>query len=292
MTRRLHRAALALGATLALPLSGQSHEAHPPPDSAVQAFLSTARAATARYGDQRQAVADGYRRLGPDFPGMGEHWVNPRLILGGRVDAAHPQVLAYAAIGGTPTLVGVAYAVPLAAGESPPTFPTPEAWHDHSGTLDAESVLLQHNPAGHGDGAALRLAMLHAWVWLENPGGTFQSENWVLPYLRLGLAAPASAPPAAARALSLASGGASYYSQLLHALARPGGDPGLTQAGAALDRAAARVRAWLAGREGGAPLAPGELDTLAGLWVDLGREIDGALAPAVRERLRPLWSVP
>ena len=79
-------------------------------------FVEEARAATVRYHDRGVAIAEGYRRLGPDFPGMGEHWINPGLVIQGRLDAARPQVLSYSVIDGEIRLTGAAYALPLPPG--------------------------------------------------------------------------------------------------------------------------------------------------------------------------------
>ena len=73
-------------------------------------LVTAMRAGTARYRDLAAAIADGYRQIGPDFPTMGEHWVNAGLLVGGVLDPARPQVLEFASINGRPTLIGVAYA--------------------------------------------------------------------------------------------------------------------------------------------------------------------------------------
>ena len=51
--------------------------------SAAQRFVDLVRVATDRYHDRARAVADGYRLIGRDFPGMGEHWVNVGLLFDG-----------------------------------------------------------------------------------------------------------------------------------------------------------------------------------------------------------------
>ena len=77
-------------------------------------------------------------------------------------------------------LVGVAYAVPLGPGEVPPDAPvSASGWHTHQGTLDDEGLNGRH--AGMDMGRGDRVAVLHAWVWLPNPAGTFEAQNWLLP---------------------------------------------------------------------------------------------------------------
>jgi hypothetical protein len=254
-------------------------------DAAVAAFLAQARAASARYHEQRQAILDGFRRLGPDFPGMGEHWVHPGRTVNGTLDIARPQALSYTSIDGRPVLTGVIYARPLGPGEAPPEFPLPGLpWHDHVGAIDEESVLLHQAMSAEASG--FRLSMLHAWVWTENPDGLFAADNWALPFVRLGLAVPERIPVAAARALSLPVGGDAYHHLLFRAL---------TQAGQARDEAAlaelrrtrARVELWLDARQApGAPPSEAELAMLACWWSEQWREITRGLDPRTADRLR------
>ncbi|MEJ2541335.1 MAG: hypothetical protein P8188_15435 [Gemmatimonadota bacterium] len=197
-----------------------------------EAFLARARAAGARFRDRRVAIREGYRRLGPDFPGMGEHWVHPGRVVSGKVVAEEPPVLSYVAVGGEPVLTGVAWTVPLFPGERPPPNPLGDrVWHDHSGTLDEEALLLdsprthQHASAAHqgpvglpeggsGEGRP-RLSMVHAWLWAPNPDGLLAQNNWTLPYLKAGLRPPEAVDAGVARALSLGGSGAEYYQTLL-----------------------------------------------------------------------------
>lgn len=177
-------------------------------------FLAAAHAATARYRDPRVAIADGYRAIGPDFPGMGEHWVHPGLLVGGQLDAAHPQIL-------------------------------------------------------------------------ENPAGVFATDNWALPYERLGLRAPPSAPIAAARALSLARGGDAYLEILVRALGRP------DSSGAAALRAviiAYRHKVEGLVQQGGArpELGVREVTELARLWDGLCDALTTTAGSGGAARLGPL----
>jgi hypothetical protein len=222
------------------------HHADPAPrataaDDVIE-FVNTAREATARYRDRSAAIADGFRRLGPDFPGMGEHWIHPGRMVDGVIDAARPQALSYAMIDGRPHLLGAIYATPLGPGDAPPDAgPGAGHWHDHTGSIDEESVLLNHTPSAASATSDVRLAMLHAWVWLDNPDGTFAADNWSVPFVRLGLEPPPEPAPAAARALSLAADGVAYYLLLFRALARPTPDEEAV-VGARLGRARVLVR--------------------------------------------------
>jgi hypothetical protein len=59
------------------------------------------------------------------------------------------------------------------------------------------------------DGRSL-LTMVHAWVWLDNPDGTFAQQHRALPYLRAGLPAAwaASGDTASAEGIGLLAPGA------------------------------------------------------------------------------------
>jgi hypothetical protein len=210
-----------------------------------------------------------------EFPAMGEHWVNPDLLLGGRFDAWRPTFLSYVVIAGRATLAGVGYAVPLSPGEGPPEIPgAGRVWHEHNGTVDEESVLSGHGGqhSEHRDGRMphdvprTRLAVLHSWVGVPNPAGVLEAENWALPFVRLGLAVPEQFPTDAARALALAGGGEPYFFALLTAR-RPTGGRGDTGAvRVAVAECRARVEAVLARRPRGVQLTAAELADLAGAW--------------------------
>jgi hypothetical protein len=255
----------------------------------VSAFLARARAAGERYEDRRNAILDGYRRLGPDFPAMGEHWIHPGRMIAGEVDPDRPQALAYAPIDGRPRLMGVIYAMPLRMDEAPPDFPSPGVWHDHSGTIDEESVLLLRHTLG-GDSAAggLRLAMMHVWLRPENPRGPFESENWTLPFHRLGIPPPDPLPVDAARTVSLASGGDAYYRLLLHTVGQPD-EVDAEVAERLIHRSSQRVLGWLSGRANpDAALDDGEVRALEELWGRLWIDVTSHVSPAVAERLQPM----
>ncbi len=254
-------------------------------DSSAEAFVACAQAGTERYRDRAIAVLDGYRRVGSDFPGMGEHWIRMALVFDGTIDARQPEVLIYVFVGGVPRLLGVAFVVPLLAGEQPPAHPIGrEAWHDHSRTLEDETVLPMHHAPDSGEGA--RLAMLHAWIWSPNPAGMFAADNWAIPYIRLGLTPDRSQAGAVAKALSLAAGGRGYVERAIHAAARPS-DNERQRVAVALDRAEALVTAIardLQGPDVDEPAAGKLASAWAGLWL----AIDAALGTEARGRLSAL----
>jgi hypothetical protein len=236
------------------------------PDSAAD-FVAAARAATARYQEPSVALAAGYRPLGPDFPSMGEHWVNAALLVNGVRDVAHPPILEYAILEGRRTLIGITYAVLVTnAMDVPPDFPVPaSAWHFHGGTLEEESFILSHEGLRHEDATGPRIAVLHAWVWLENPAGVFTTDNWALPFARFGLVPPPGAPEASARAAALAGGGDAYVAALARVVGHPdsAGDARVREV-LAREREATGARLVAARRRGS--LTRADVDSLAEAW--------------------------
>ncbi len=194
-----------LAAALLLPgllLAGPAAAQHDGHSAGLDREVEAVRAATARYRDHRAAVADGYRRFGRESALMGEHWYREDLVRR-PLELARPSTLQYATVGGERVLVGVAYTVYQRPGE-----PVPEGfagagdrWHVHDVVRLARTLTrdrpvarwlaerrIRNGRMGAGEGRT-RLTMVHAWVWLDNPGGTFAMQHPVLPYLRAGLPA-------------------------------------------------------------------------------------------------------
>lgn len=268
-------------------------------DSATTDLLIRARAPIEQFHDRKVAIASGYRRLGMDFPSMGEHWVNPGIILAGRFDISRPAMLSYATIVGEPVLIGLVYAVALAPGEEPPVVPGASGmWHEHNGTVDDESMLPEHrsndhaHSSAHGHGhdtmpmsiAPTRLAVLHAWTGIANPAGIFAAENWAIPFARLGLATPIPVSISAARALSLLSGGKEYYVALANA---NGGnsDSGFVAVSTILDQCARTAELIAAGAHAAGVLTPADITRLDGAWAAALSQISREVGPLAAERL-------
>ncbi|MCI0433215.1 MAG: hypothetical protein L0271_06150 [Gemmatimonadetes bacterium] len=249
----------------------------------------TGSAARSRGSVRAAAIAAGYRRLGPEFPAMGEHWVNPGLIVSGVVDPARPPVLCIADLDGVPTLISVAFTLPLAPGEPPPTAPVEGIWHDHTDAVDEESLLLFH-PSTHAQPSAPgpRMAMFHAWTGLDNPDGPFAQNNWLLPFARLGLIADTTVTPAAGKALSVAASEPSYYPALFAAAAPLSHDEDAAVRRAVED-ARARVASWLDRvRAAGQTVTPSDLHQLETVWTRFWAELERRLGPDAMEKLLPL----
>jgi hypothetical protein len=236
-------------------------------------LLADARAGTARYRSVDSAIADGFKRVGVEFPAMGEHWVNLPRVLEDRFDAARPSVLIYISANGTRTLAGVAYTALLDDGEQPPaTAARLSDWHEHNGSIAEESLPL-HHAAGMASGAAAespRLSILHVWAWTPNPAGPFVTDNWTLPLARRGASARALSPEAM-RGLTLAADSASYYEQTIHVAL---GASNVEES--AIDRAVANARrtarAAIARDPSGA-----DGDALAAAWGALWAELERSL---------------
>lgn len=197
-------------------------------DAALDSLAADAARLTARFADRRVAASNGYRRVGPDFPGMGEHWLNSGALLEEVLDPARPTILTYATIAGRPTLLGVAFVVTTQADQANQGVRVvenidvpgwPHAWHEHSGLLGDESGSggkSDNNPIpGVGHRVRTRVWVLHAWTALENPNGPYAPDNWVLPFARAGLVAPAGVDADAGRAGSLIVGGDAYLRAVL-----------------------------------------------------------------------------
>ncbi len=189
----------------------------------VGRFIAEAREGTRRYHSQDAAIVDGFKRVGVEFPAMGEHWVSFERVMEDTLIARRPSVLIYANAGGTPTLAGVAYTALLDRGELPPDFPAArDYWHEHNGSVADESFPIAHHATGKttgGDEQPLRLSVLHAWIWTPNPAGVFVTDNWRIPFLRLGLPAPRVPNRDAVRALGLGMDEEEYYHLMLRTAA-------------------------------------------------------------------------
>ncbi len=160
---------------------------------------------------------------------------------------------------------------------APASLPVPAtAWHFHQGTVDEESFLRSHAGADHVmPGPGPRLAVVHAWIWLDNPDGLLATDNWALAYARLGLGVPANGSRAAARALALAAGdgGRMYLEALIHAVGQPSdSETAAVASGVRRHQAEARARA-------------SETAALEECWRALWIDVRAVVRPEVWQRL-------
>jgi hypothetical protein len=123
--------------------------------------LQQARAATARYRNINNAIADGYSNINVDVPNMGHHFMKASLV-DATFDIRNPEILVYNGLDtGNPELIAVEYAVPL-------TYPKPEGFTGSSDVWNGTS--------------GFPFWLVHAWVWKFNPDGAF---NWTNPSVDL-----------------------------------------------------------------------------------------------------------
>jgi hypothetical protein len=101
----------------------------------VNKQLAAARAATAKYHDVNEAIADGYVPLGTN-PAEGDAFelVNFNLI-DCTLDATQPEALRYVESGGRLRLIAVEYAIPMACTATPPVnfLPGASEWEQEAG---------------------------------------------------------------------------------------------------------------------------------------------------------------
>ncbi len=252
-------------------------------DPAIAALIQRVRGATVHLRDRKAAARAGYRRVGIDFPAMGEHWVNPGLLLRRGLDFDKPSILTYTMIDDRPTLTGVVFTVALDPGESPPPVAGAERpWHEHNESIADESLVRPAVSTPRND--RRRLAVLHLWTEAPNPAGPFATENWALPFARLGFTVPDPLPPGAVRALSLAAGGDSYFTELVHAASGPAA---LRAAQPIVRDARAEVLSLIGDTPQNEPLSAGTLATLESIWARMMDRIAvacGDCAGALAER--------
>ena len=288
-------------ATLAagMPDTGTPHAGMPDASRARLDSLADATAERiARYADRRAAIAAGYRRIGTDFPGMGEHWLHVGSLLAQRLDPDRPTMLAYATIDGRPTLLGAGYVV-TTQGDTAATVPGwPTYWHEHSGLLGDESGVrgvtagvtagVTTGAPGAARGASeTHVWVLHIWTALPNPSGRYEADNWTLPFARAGLVAPSDVDADIGRAFSLSvAGGDEYLRRVLT-------DAGLRGASHvdAIDAAIAAARETAAGiAERARPAGVVSVDDAVALraaWATLARRLRETSGPAVEPILAP-----
>jgi hypothetical protein len=257
-----------------------------PADRARLDSLADATAAsTTRFADRRVAIAEGYRRIGTDFPSMGEHWVLPSALLGRQLDPARPTVLAYATIDGRATLIGTGFIITTRGSASADVPGWPTYWHEHSGALSDESGA--HVGMSDPSPDATHVWVLHIWTALPNPLGRYDSDNWALPFARLGLSPPSDVDHDMGRALSLSvAEGDTYLRRILE-------DAGLrteqnhVRVDAALETARAATAATAARVRLAGVVSPDDGQSLRASWQGLSVALREVLGPAVDPILAP-----
>lgn len=215
---------------LILPAAGvygqhQHHHHSGEPDSApeVVQFLDEIRKITAKYHDIEAAKRDGYVQFGPDMPNMGKHFVYPGKAVSRDFRLNRPPVLTYLPVDGEYLFTGVAYTYPVGPNDQPPELPFEEVtWHFHSGEMEKEAYGIHLKEEMFAENSKImRLGMIHAWIWSDNPDGLFSADHWGLSYKRLGVESPPHPDVDASRALFMLFGGVEYYTRFTELAAAP-----------------------------------------------------------------------
>lgn len=139
-----------------------------PAAAAGQSELAEVRAATAKYHNEKKAIAAGYVPTDECVPGMGYHYVNFKLF-GAPVDPLKPAGLIYAPHGnGQRKLIGVEY------------FVIDEDQQVHTPNAVEPSLFgkaFDGPMPGHGDEGMPVHYDLHAYIWTTNPDGVLATWN-------------------------------------------------------------------------------------------------------------------
>jgi hypothetical protein len=153
----------AADAQLAAGISFSRHASDEQPSAEVNQELAALRTATARFHDIATAEASGWN---VNFPpeclthatmgGMGYHRMNPNLV-DATVDPTEPELLVYEPEkNGSMRLVAVEYIIPFSVLPATSTPPV----------LFGRAM---------GQNEVYQVWALHAWVWKDNPNGTFEN---------------------------------------------------------------------------------------------------------------------
>jgi hypothetical protein len=156
-------------------------------------------------------------------------------------------------------------------------------WHDHSGGVEEELLRIKPDDLGE-DMTQPRVAVVHAWIWAQNPAGLFAADNWTLPFLRQGWDAPAEATVEASKALSLVTGGEAFYIRRLETIGWR--DDGSFRE--VVGRGREAVKDWLAVRSPEAEFTPEDTVTLGAIWDRIWDQLEAVTSPDEVKRLRAI----
>jgi len=273
--------AVLFAATVSAPSGAKPSD---PDRAALDSLADVTARRISRFADRGVAIAAGYRRIGTDFPSMGEHWLHAGSLLAQRIDPDRPTLLAYAVIDGKPTLLGAGFVI-TTRGRGEATAPGwPTYWHEHSGLLADESGA--HVGAPPESDSATRVWVLHVWSALPNPLGRYDSDNWALPFARAGIAPPVSLDADVGRVFSLSvAGGDEYLRRVLSDAGLRSGET--AEIDAAIEEARLAAASVGARAKSGGAITAADADELRAAWDALARRLRTAIGPAIEPFLAP-----
>lgn len=182
---------LALTGASAVLIMGQAVAAfaHPQPEPSAVSFTAPARSATAKYHSLTVAEKGGYSILAdtagitciadPQMGGaMGVHYVKSDLVKDPAIAATEPEALVYAPDRhGHLHLAALEYVVIKAdweAQQQPPSSYVGSRFTPVPPMLFGQHFMLTDAPNRYG---LPPFYSLHAWIWKDNPAGTFEMWN-------------------------------------------------------------------------------------------------------------------
>jgi hypothetical protein len=177
---------LAVAATSAVLVMGQAVAAFACEQHESAALTAPARSATAKYNSNTVAKKAGYSILADSAgitciaePQMGVHYVNGDLVKNPAIDATHPEALVYAPDrhGGL-HLAALEYVVIKADWDAnqlrPPSLGVGVRTPPAPPMLFGREFNFTDAPNRYG---LPPFYSLHAWIWKDNPAGTFEMWN-------------------------------------------------------------------------------------------------------------------
>jgi len=175
---------LATGTTAALAAPGTIRHHGRASTTPLAQSLAAARLATAKYAtDLNRAKADGYQIITQMIPGMGFHYLNPKIT---GFDVTRPAILVYLKRGSAYQLGALEWV--FTSKPAKPPLPGAKygafgaACHYADGTFTPAASQDECPETSPQSGAAFgfwhpNLVTLHVWLWYPNPSGIYSGTN-------------------------------------------------------------------------------------------------------------------
>lgn len=172
------------GPTTPAPATPDSHTNEPAVSADLGQKLSAAHAATARYAtDLAAAEKDGYMIITGMMPGMGFHYLNPKIE---GFDASKPAILVYLKNQTSAQLVALEWVFPQKPATPPLEGATygsfAAACHYKDGTFKPTPAEKDCAATSPDSGSPFNfwhpdLVTMHVWLWYHNPAGLYHGTN-------------------------------------------------------------------------------------------------------------------